>query len=85
MKVRIQMIIETEDGTQSAAKEVAVVERDTLTQETLGLTLIEAKTLLAGVQKAMVTQQAGQYVEAHRCCAHCQKRQWLKDTCEIGL
>ena len=83
MKVRIQMIVETEDGSQSAAEEIAVVERDTLAQETLGMTLAEAKTLLAGVQKAMVTQQAQAYVETHRCCAHCKKRQWLKDTREI--
>jgi hypothetical protein len=58
MKVRVQVIIESDGGEQECLEEVASVQRDILRAEDLGLTLAEAKDLLAGVQRRMVTQQA---------------------------
>ena len=48
MKVKIQVIIESEGETE-IVQEVAQWERDTLQPETLGLMLAEAKSLLQGV------------------------------------
>jgi hypothetical protein len=42
-----------------------------LTNETLGLTLAESKTLLAGVQELMVAQQAASYSAAHAAWPGC--------------
>jgi len=39
--------------------------------ETLGLTLDEAKTILRGVQQAVVTTQAAAHVAARRHCGDC--------------
>ena len=79
MKVRVQVVIEHEKDEMPIEQVVAVIERDMLTQETLGLTLAEAKQLLASLQKAMVTEQAKVCVSQRQCCEHCEQKQWLKD------
>jgi hypothetical protein len=71
MKVRVQVIIESDGEEQACLEEVASVQRDILRAEDLVLTLAEAKDLLAGVQRTMVTQQAKTYVEQQRTCPHC--------------
>jgi hypothetical protein len=71
MKVRVQVIIESDSGEQELIEEVVSVQREGLCSEDLGLTLAEAKDMLAGVQPTMVTQQAKAYVEQQRTCSHC--------------
>ena len=83
MKVRVQVLIEAAEGEETSAIDVAVIERDALTQETLGMTLAEAKQILAGVQKAMVTEQAKAHVSQRQCCEHCGQTQWFKDRRDI--
>ena len=51
MKVRIQVVIEAEDGESEKVEEIVRLERGTLRQEELGLTLAEAKVLLHGMQQ----------------------------------
>jgi len=58
MNMRIQVIIESDSGTPELVQDVTHLPREELRPDTLGLTLGEAKALLAGVQRAMVTQQA---------------------------
>lgn len=53
---------------------IACLERAGLDPSTLGLTLAEAKGLLARVQAVMVTQQVAAYVEPQRICRECGKR-----------
>jgi len=69
MKCRVQVIMETDTGEQ--AQEIACLERSTDGLEAVGLTLAEAKNLLAGVQKAAVEQQVAEYSAAHRNCPQC--------------
>ena len=57
MKLTVQLVIEPGDGS-TVVTEVTTLEREELTDETLGLTLAESKTILACVQEAMVAQQA---------------------------
>ncbi len=71
MKIRIQVVIETEDGAPEIVEEVACLERDSLQPETLGLTLTEAKDALRGVQQIQVPRQVAEYVEQQRCCPDC--------------
>ena len=54
MKVRVQVIVESEHGETPCVEEVAQFERGELWPEALGLTLAEAKALLQGVQRTMV-------------------------------
>jgi hypothetical protein len=62
MKVRVQVIIESDSGEQACIEEVASLRREALQLEDLGLTLAEAKAMLAGVQRTMITAQAHVYV-----------------------
>ena len=71
MKVRIQVVIEAEDGESEKVEEIVRLERGTLRQEELGLTLAEAKVLLHGMQQAIVTEQIAKYLEEFKTCPHC--------------
>ena len=73
MKIRIQVVIESEADAPEVVEEVACVERDTLQPATLGLTLAEAKDVLRGVQQVLVPRQVAEYVEQQRCCSDCGK------------
>jgi hypothetical protein len=53
MRMRIQVIIESDNHDTPVTEEVACIQREDLAQETLGLTLDEAKELLANVQAKM--------------------------------
>ena len=50
---------------------VAVIERDTLTPETLGLSLAEAKAMLGKLQSAIVADQVAAHAAASRRCTAC--------------
>ena len=53
MKLKLQLIIESDTGEAEMVREVTKLERYALRPETLGLTLSEAKELLQEVQRAM--------------------------------
>jgi hypothetical protein len=72
MKVRVQVIIESDQGETHCVEDIAQLERGALQPETLGLTLAEAKALLQGVQRTMVTEQTTTYLDAQRRCPACQ-------------
>jgi hypothetical protein len=72
MKVRIQVIVESDHGETECIEEVAQFERGELRPEALGMTLAEAKALLQSVQQTMVTEQTTAHLEAHRPCPACQ-------------
>jgi len=64
MRCKIQMVMETEAG--EAVQEVACFGREAPEIEALGLALAEAKTLLLGIQQALVGQQAADYLGRHQ-------------------
>jgi deoxycytidylate deaminase len=72
MKVRIQVIVESDHGETECIEEVAQFERGELRPEALGMTLADAKALLQSVQQTMVTEQTTAYLDAHRPCPACQ-------------
>lgn len=63
MKVKVQIVIESDGGTTEAVENVVNLERGSLRPEDLGLTLAEAKTLLEGVQRTMAERQIAEYLE----------------------
>ena len=71
MKIKLQLSIENDAGEIEIREELMMIKRDTLCLENLGLSLDEAKQLLADVQTVMVKHQADEYVEQHRHCPHC--------------
>jgi hypothetical protein len=82
MKLTVQLVIEPGDGSK-VVTEVASLEREVLTEATLGLTLAESKTILAGVQEVMVAQQAASYSTAQQTCPTCGARHRRKGQHQI--
>jgi hypothetical protein len=71
MRVKVQIVIESENHGTPITEEVACIQREDLTPETLGLTLAEAKDLLASMQANIVKEQTAEYIEQQRCCPLC--------------
>jgi hypothetical protein len=85
MKLKVQLIIESDFGETEAVQEVAKLERGSLRPDDLGLTLSEAKDLLQEVQKAMVTRQTTRYVTQQIPCPKCGEIQLRKGKHQIVL
>jgi hypothetical protein len=71
MRVRIQVVIESEPDAVPLVHEVATLERDGLQPEGLGLALAEAKDLLRGVQETMVAAQVAAFEAQQASCPGC--------------
>ncbi len=86
MRIRVQVIIESDQETTPLhSEEVACFERGTLTEESLGLRLSEAKQLLASAQQVMTAQQVEDYVEQQHQCPHCQQPLTCEGHHQIGV
>ncbi|MBW4644687.1 MAG: hypothetical protein KME23_17135 [Goleter apudmare HA4340-LM2] len=53
MKVKIQIVVESDHGDSQAVQEIMQIERGALQPENLGLKLAEAKTLLQNLQHTL--------------------------------
>src|SRR5271165_6978330 len=71
MKIKIQITVESDDGQLNVAQDVAHLDRGILRPETLGLTLAEARSILAGIEQTVVEQQAAEFMALQRTCSHC--------------
>src|SRR5689334_4433146 len=72
MRVQIQLRIVAEDESViSDDTELLLLDKSDDRLEALGLSLAEAKTLLAGIQQRLVTAQAASFAARHRGCPVC--------------
>jgi hypothetical protein len=78
MKVRIQVIIEDDDGQVLDIHDVFSFQRKHFQPEQIGLTLAEAKGTLHGIQQTVVHHQVDDFLQEHRCCAACGKHRKQK-------
>ena len=72
MNVRVEVVCVNADGGEHRRR-VLTIERRELAIETLGRSLTEGKSLLAGVQDFVVAQQVGEDLKRRRVCPHCGK------------
>jgi hypothetical protein len=78
MKIRVQVLIESEKGERSGVENILCLERGDLIPENLGLTLAEAKSILSGAQKYTVERQVDEFLDQEACCPLCGKRRLHK-------
>lgn len=83
MKVKLQLVIDQENGETPIIEEVRCLCRGDLKPETLGLTLAEGKELLAAIQAKMVMYQAEEYIGQQQPCPQCGKHRHRKGKHEI--
>jgi len=84
MKLRVQVVIEA-DGHEDAehrsvVHEVAQIDRDALSVDTLGLQLEEAKNLLQKVQAVLIDEQVRACLAEQVACPSCSRARAHKDT-----
>jgi len=63
MRLRLQLLVESDAGEIVSTEEVAQFERRSLEPEAVGLSLAEAKQMLGHVQRAMVQEQVAEYID----------------------
>ena len=80
MPIKVQIVFEDGAGGPAVVQEVAQIERDALSPATLGLTLEDAKTVLHGLQRHLVTQQVADYQHQQLPCPDCQQPRRIKDS-----
>jgi hypothetical protein len=80
MEIRIQVIIDNDERTR---RDIAHWDRPSLTSETLGLQLDEARALLQASQEAMVRAQVEAYLAKQAGCPHCGRVHRVKGRHEI--
>ncbi|GAB5493959.1 MAG: hypothetical protein Phog2KO_41740 [Phototrophicaceae bacterium] len=68
MKFRIQLVAQHTDGGENIS-EIATLEREDLTNSSLGLSLTEAKTLLLQLQHEIVRHQVDEFINDVRACS----------------
>ena len=71
MKITIHITIQSDNGQLNVAQEVAQLDRATLRPETVGLSLAEARSILAGLEQTVVEQQIAEFIAQQRTCSHC--------------
>src|SRR5262249_44030847 len=83
MKIRVQVIVESDDGAGEIVQEITPLERGQLRPEEFGLTLAEAKGLLEGLQRTVVEQQIAEYPKQQSSCPLCGQQRLHKGAHDI--
>src|SRR5689334_1594428 len=79
MRVQVQLrIVADDESVISDDTELLLLDKTDDRLEALGLSLAEAKALLAGVQQRLVTAQAASYAARHRGCPVCGRQRRSK-------
>jgi hypothetical protein len=79
VKIKLQVVIESDNETSQIVQEITQIERGSLQPENLGLSLTEAKEMLGQVQHILVEQQVMDYEKQHDSCPSCSKKLLHKD------
>jgi hypothetical protein len=78
MNIKLNLVIESDEGILRYENEIAQLQRSQLCPTTLGLTLDESKQLLQTLQQEIVTCQTAEYVAQQRPCPDCGKQRKFK-------
>jgi hypothetical protein len=83
MRMRVQVVIDSDEDGPPVVHEVANVERGDLHIDTLGLQLAEAKDLLQKVQAVLIGEQVQACLTEHENCPACGRARHHKDADRI--
>jgi hypothetical protein len=70
MRIKVQITLESGEG-ESEMVEVARLERGPLRSDTVGLSLAEARAILAGLEQTLVERQTAEFVAQAQRCSRC--------------
>jgi hypothetical protein len=78
MEIKVQITVKSQAGEPELIQEVVSLKRGPLRPETLGLSLAEARSILAGLEQTMVEQQATEFVTQEGLCCRCGRQRTCK-------
>ena len=78
MKIKVQIVVRSDDEQAEVIREVAQLERGGLRPETLGLSLAEARSILAGLEQSLVEQQVAEFIAQETRCPRCGQQRACK-------
>jgi hypothetical protein len=77
MRMKVQITVESGEG-ESEMVEVARLERASLRPDTLGLSLAEARSILAGLEQTMAQRQVAEFIAQAQRCPRCGRERSVK-------
>src|SRR5689334_25236246 len=83
MRIQIQLRDVADDDSVISDDEILRLDKGDDQVEAIGLSLTEAKALLAGIQERVVTAQAASFLARHRGCEFCSRSLLSKGPCRI--
>src|SRR4051794_12852720 len=83
MRVQIQVRIVSDDETVLSDDVIACFDKGDDHLEEIGLSLEQAKTVLASAQTRLVAAQAASFLARHRCCELCGRHLQSKGRCRL--
>jgi hypothetical protein len=83
MRVQIQLRIVTDDDNVLSDEVIACFDKGDDQLEEIGLSLDQAKTVLASAQTSLVAAQAANFLARHRGCDLCGRHLQSKGRCRI--
>jgi hypothetical protein len=83
MKIKVQVLIESDTGQTEIIKEVVQLERGPLQPDNFGLSIAEAKAVLQQLQQTLVAQQSAEYLTQQASCLECGNKRLRKGDHEI--
>ena len=83
MRVQIELWIVSDDDTVLSEDVIACFDKGDDQLEEIGLSLDQAKTMLAGAQTSLVAAQAASFLTRHRDCEQCGRHLQSKGRCRL--
>jgi hypothetical protein len=71
MKIKVQLVVCDDDGHEETVTDVVVLKKACQQLEQVGLTLVEAKSLLAALQQQIVERPAAAFLATRTYCQTC--------------
>ena len=71
MRVKLQLVMCSDDGQEEIITDLVTLKKDTQRIEHLGLTLTEAKQLLTTMQKRLLQHQVAMFLDGCSTCPDC--------------
>jgi hypothetical protein len=78
MRIMVQITIQSDEAESEVAQEVVRLERGPLQPETLGFSLTEARSILAGLEQILVEQQSAEFIAQARRYPRCGRERACK-------
>jgi hypothetical protein len=78
MKITVQIATQPDEGQPAVFQEVACLERGALRPDTLGLSLSEARSILAALEQTMAERQTAEFVTQAQRCPRCGRQRACK-------